>query len=157
MKVLWAPWRIEYILKREEGCFFCEKPKEDRDEENLILCRGRKAFVILNAFPYNNGHLMIATYRHVVNLEDLSDDELGELLKLARESILALKRELRPNGFNLGINLGKAAGVGLEHFHLHIVPRWRGDTNYMPVLASTKVIPEHLKATYRRLLKHFKV
>jgi len=155
LKQLWAPWRMSYIRapKGEVECFLCRYPKLNRDEEFYILLRGEHAFVILNAFPYNNGHLMVAPYRHVVYPEDLNLNEVDEMFKLTNLCIKALKRAFNPDGFNLGLNIGRAAGAGAEHLHLHIVPRWFGDTNFMPVLAETKVISQHLRETYWELKK----
>ncbi len=153
MKVLWAPWRIEYIRSpKHEGCIFCDFPKENRDRERLILYRGKKAFVIMNNYPYNPGHVMVVPYRHVANWEDLTDGELLEIMKLTQLMIKAIKRAMNPDGFNLGVNLGRVAGAGIDsHVHLHIVPRWNGDTNFMPVVADTKVIPESLQEAYDEL------
>ena len=157
MKHLWAPWRMEYILKeKKEGCIFCEKPKENQDEKNYILYRGKFCFVILNAFPYNNGHLMIAPYDHIKNIEELKSETLIELMSLCQRSITVLKERMNPQGFNIGINMGKFAGAGiLEHVHLHIVPRWEGDTNFMPVISDTRVIPQYLSETYDLLKTGF--
>ena len=150
---LWAPWRIEYILaKKPRGCILCDKPKESRDEENYILYRGEKGFILLNAYPYNPGHLMVAPYRHLANLEDLNSEERREYIDLIIKGVEVLKKALAPQGFNIGINLGSIAGAGIaDHFHTHIVPRWEGDTNYMPVIADTKVLPDALASTYKRL------
>ena len=155
MENLWAPWRIDYILaKKPLECIFCNMPKENRDEENLILFRGNNHFIIMNAFPYNNGHIMIVPYRHTSSLEGWSSEEQQEMMELADLAISLLKKTIRPDGFNLGINMGQVAGAGIvDHVHLHIVPRWNGDTNFMPVLADTRVISEYLKATYRKLVK----
>ena len=155
MKHLWAPWRIKYILvEKPRGCIFCTKPKENRDRENLILYRGKNAFIIMNAFPYNSGHVMIAPYRHVPSLENLNDEELLELSKLVNLSLKVIRESMKPDGFNIGVNIGRAAGAGIEdHVHVHVVPRWVGDTNFMPVLSDTKVIPEALEETYDRLKK----
>ncbi|RPJ06466.1 MAG: HIT domain-containing protein, partial [Deltaproteobacteria bacterium] len=140
MESLWAPWRMDYILgEKEKGCFFCRRPAEERDEENLILLRGREAFVMMNKFPYNNGHLMIVPNRHCVDMEDLTDGESSELFDLMKISVKVLKSALRPHGFNLGINIGTAGGAGEAHLHFHIVPRWTGDTNFMPVIGETKI------------------
>lgn len=157
MKHLWAPWRMEYILKeKNEGCIFCEIPEENRDEKNYILYRGEFCFVILNTYPYNNGHIMIAPYSHVKNLEELNKDTINELMSLCQKSIFILKEKMNPQGFNIGVNIGKVAGAGiLEHVHLHIVPRWQGDTNFMPVILDTKVIPEYLSKTYYLLKPNF--
>lgn len=153
MKNLWAPWRMEYILgAKKGGCFFCQSLREKNGSKNLILYRGEKCLVILNRFPYNNGHLMVAPFRHIGKLESLKEEELKEMFSLAQKLIPLLKETLNPQGFNLGINLGKVAGAGVRgHLHLHIVPRWEGDTNFMPVLSRTKVIPENLAETYRKL------
>jgi len=155
MKVLWAPWRIEYIRSpKHEGCIFCDFPKENRDKERLILYRGKYSFVIMNNYPYNPGHVMIAPYRHVANWEELTDEELLEIMKLAQLMIKALKKAMNPHGFNMGVNLGRVAGAGIDsNVHLHIVPRWNGDTNFMPVIADTKVIPESLEEAYDELKK----
>jgi len=153
MERLWAPWRIKYIkMEKPKGCIFCEKVKEERDEENLILYRGENAFIIMNAFPYNNGHLMVAPYRHVPTLENLDDDELLEVFKLVNFSLKILRKVMKPDGFNIGVNIGRVAGAGIEeHVHVHVVPRWNGDTNFMPVIADTKVISEGLNETYKNL------
>lgn len=157
MERLWAPWRLEYIVgEKIEGCIFCEFPKKDEDEKYLILRRGKHAFVIMNAFPYSNGHLMVVPYRHLGDFTELSDDESLEIMQLTQKSCKALKAIARPDGFNIGINAGTAAGAGIaDHVHMHIVPRWNGDTNFMPVLADVKVIPEALQTTYRKLKPHF--
>jgi ATP adenylyltransferase len=153
MEQLWAPWRIEYIrAAKATGCILCQKPRENDDQANFILYRGENNFVILNAFPYSPGHLMIAPYRHVANLQDLTDDEAMEHFDLVKKSLTLLKQVLKPDGFNLGLNVGKIAGAGIEeHLHTHIVPRWQGDTNFMPVLSDTRVISEGLAATYKKL------
>lgn len=131
------------------GCLFDRVPKDQDDRQNLLLFRGRTAFVILNAYPYNSGHLMVAPYRHVADLEDLTEDEMLEVQKLLRDSIRWLKTAYQPEGFNLGVNLGRSAGAGIEgHLHWHVVPRWAGDTNFMPVLGETKVLPQSLEETY---------
>ncbi len=154
MERLWAPWRMRYIEVADEanGCIFCVKPAQDRDEENLLLLRGDRCFIMLNAFPYSNGHLMVSPYRHTADLNDLEDAELLELMALTRRGINLLKRACRPDGFNVGINLGRVAGAGIaDHIHVHIVPRWSGDTNFMAVIGDTRVIPEALEAAYHRL------
>ncbi len=157
MKQIWAPWRIEYILSdKRDGCFLCEAARQEPSEENLVLHRGKACFVIMNRFPYNPGHLMVVPYRHVGSLRELTKEEQCEMMELAALCTEILDSEMNPDGYNLGINLGKVAGAGLEtHVHLHIVPRWNGDTNFMPVLADVKVIPEHLIATYRKLRERF--
>ena len=146
---------MQYIENADSGiaCIFCEKPGQSGDEENLILHRGALAFVILNAFPYSNGHLMVAPYRHTADLNDLDPDVLLEMMELTRRSINLLTGAFHPDGFNVGINLGRVAGAGIaDHLHIHVVPRWNGDTNFMPVLADARVLPESLQQTYRRLL-----
>ena len=146
MKRLWAPWRLEYIVgDKEEGCFLCRILAEDNDRENLVLKRGRLCAVVMNRYPYNNGHLMVCPYRHVSGLGDLSSAERLATMDLVAECIDALKQTVHPDGLNVGINLGRAAGAGLEeHIHSHIVPRWNGDTNFMPVMDDVKVIPQGL-------------
>lgn len=151
---LWAPWRLAYIEHADEagGCVFCDKPAEAKDEENLVLHRGATAFVIMNRFPYSNGHMMVAPYRHTANLADLEEAEMLEMFELVRDGTEWLRRAFSPQGFNIGANLGRAAGAGIEgHLHIHIVPRWVGDVNYMAVIGDTRVIPEALADTYRRL------
>ena len=154
MERIWAPWRMEYITgtkdQGEKKCFLCLEG--DKDEKDLVLARGTKAFVIMNKYPYANGHVMVVPNRHVGKIEDLTDEELLEMMQLVRMISSVLRQELSVDGLNIGINMGKAAGAGLEeHMHVHIVPRWFGDTNFMPVIGETKVISEHLHATYRKL------
>lgn len=157
MKYLWAPWRMDYILEgKQKSCIFCKKPKERKDKENLILYQNQYAFVMMNKFPYNNGHLMVIPKRHCLDLEQLDDKEFRELSHLLKSSTQILKRSLHPHGFNIGINIGKVGGAGEEHIHFHIVPRWTGDTNFMPVLSETKIIPEYLEETYQKLHFAFK-
>jgi ATP adenylyltransferase len=152
MKYLWAPWRMNYILgDKKKGCFFCKKLKEEKNIKNLILYQGKYVFVIMNKYPYTNGHLMVAPKRHCLNLEQLDANELRELFELLKTSVQVLKTSLRPHGFNIGMNIGKTGGAGENHLHLHIVPRWAGDTNFMPVIGETKIIPEYLKKTYQKL------
>jgi len=157
MEYLWAPWRIEYIKKaREEGCILCQKPAAENDEANYILFRGQKNFVIMNCYPYNAGHLMVAPYRHVADLDGLTDEELDEHYKLVRQSVRVLRQAFQPEGFNIGMNLGRVAGAGVDkHLHTHIVPRWGGDTNFMPVISGTKVVNEALGESYQKLRCHF--
>jgi ATP adenylyltransferase len=158
MKVLWAPWRMEYILTDQEkgGCIFCPGDDRSQDEARLILYVGSMSMVVMNRFPYINGHLLVAPVRHGPDLEFLSDGEMLDLLKMVRKSIAILKKEIGPEGFNVGLNLGRVAGAGVEeHVHFHIVPRWSGDTNYMTVFGEVRVIPEHIEETYRKLLPHF--
>jgi ATP adenylyltransferase len=150
---LWAPWRLEYIKRADEtpGCVFCDALAGD-DAEKLVVHRGERAFVLLNKFPYSSGHLMVAPTRHVGDYSELEDEEALEIHHLARSGIGALSQLYGPQGYNLGWNLGRIAGAGVvDHVHLHVVPRWAGDTNFMPVLADVKVIPEHLEETRRRL------
>jgi ATP adenylyltransferase len=157
MERIWAPWRIEYILKEKpKGCILCEKPKEGKDAQNHILYRGDKNYIIMNSYPYNPGHLLVATYRHVDSLELLADDERNEHFELVSRSVRILREVFNPGGFNIGANLGKVAGAGIDdHFHSHIVPRWQGDTNYVPVLADVRVVPQALAETYQELKDKF--
>jgi len=157
MEQLWAPWRIRYIqIEKKEGCILCQKPAEDNDESNYILYRGEKNFIIMNTYPYNAGHLMIAPYRHVASLEELTDEERGEHFALVSRSLGVLKQVFKPDGFNIGINIGRVSGAGLDkHIHSHIVPRWQGDTNFMPITADTKVVNEALAETYQKLKEKF--
>ncbi|MGQ9570884.1 MAG: HIT family protein [Thermodesulfovibrionales bacterium] len=159
MKVLWAPWRMAYILSdKDQGCIFCEYPKQDskKDRENLILFRSSNTFVIMNRYPYNNGHLMIAPYLHSTSLEGLSDEALIDFMKVTQRAINVLKKVMMPEGFNIGINIGRIAGAGMEsHVHLHMVPRWAGDTSFMTVLDEVRVIPEHIMDTYDKLFAVF--
>ena len=152
---LWAPWRLEYIERADdqEGCVFCDAfATSDESGEALVVHRGRLAFVLLNRFPYTSGHLMVAPVRHVGDYGDLADDEALEVHGLTRTALAVLGAQYAPHGYNVGWNLGRAAGAGvLDHIHLHIVPRWGGDTNFMPVLADIRVIPEALAETRRRL------
>ncbi|MFC1650216.1 HIT domain-containing protein, partial [Candidatus Latescibacterota bacterium] len=142
---LWAPWRMKYIEEIDaddsDGCIFCDKPQEKEDKENLILHRGKKCFVILNKFPYNNGHILIVPYHHTSEISDLDQDTMLELMETVNLVVEAIKSIMRPDGFNVGMNLGRSAGAGIaEHVHMHVVPRWIGDTNFMPVIGGTKVI-----------------
>jgi ATP adenylyltransferase len=158
MNILWAPWRRPYIedATKPKGCILCQKPNEKEDRRNLLLFRGGHCFILLNLFPYNNGHLMIVPYRHLDSLSCLSPGEMVELLELAQKSEDILRKVLKAEGFNLGINLGKVAGAGIaDHIHLHILPRWTGDTNFLPTIGKTKVISEDLDSTYERLFSHF--
>jgi ATP adenylyltransferase len=158
MKQLWAPWRMEYVKsEKSDDCIFCSLPKESDDAKNYILYRGNSAFIIMNIFPYNSAHIMVSPFRHIGCMTELSTDENIELNQLTLKCIEVLRAVITPEGFNIGYNIGKAAGAGFdEHIHCHIVPRWVGDTNFMPVLGETKVHPEHLKATYAKLISHFK-
>jgi ATP adenylyltransferase len=150
---LWAPWRLEYVAgaDEEKGCVFCRAAAED-DEAGLVVRRGEHAFVLLNRYPYASGHLMVAPYRHEPEFGELSSEEALEVHRLASTGIGALADAMRPQGFNLGWNLGRIAGAGVvDHVHLHVVPRWAGDTNFMPVFGDVKVIPEALQETRRKL------
>ena len=157
MKKLWAPWRIEYIRSpKENGCIFCDKPAGDNDREDLILYRGEKVFILMNLYPYNNAHLMLAPYIHVDNTEKLDTDTYKEIMVLADQSMAILKETMEAQGFNFGANIGAVAGAGIEeHIHFHIVPRWAGDTNFMPVLGHTKVEVQGLQECYDLLRPHF--
>jgi len=150
---LWAPWRIEYIRhSRSMECVLCTAPSRGDDEAALILHRGRWNFIIMNAFPYNPGHLMVAPFRHTADLETITPEESAEHHELVKLGVALLKSVARPEGFNVGLNLGRVAGAGLDqHLHTHIVPRWTGDTNFMPVLSDTRVVSESLPSMYRRL------
>ena len=153
---IWAPWRLAYVKDAskdvEEGCIFCAKPAEDDDEANLIVHRGERCFVILNLFPYTNGHLMIAPYEHLPTLQELGAETTAEMMALAQRAMVVLDEKYDPQGYNVGINQGRVAGAGYEgHIHLHVVPRWAGDTNYMPVLADTRVMPQSLEQSYEAL------
>jgi len=158
MEYLFRPWRMKYIMAEKlKGCIFCDKPQEDRDKENYILYRAKTCFIMLNIYPYNNGHLMIAPYKHLPDLQGIEDRELSELMLVTRKSIQILTKAMKPDGFNIGLNLGRVAGAGVEdHLHVHVVPRWNGDTNFMPTIGDTKVIPELLDATYEKLKKALK-
>jgi ATP adenylyltransferase len=151
---MWAPWRMEYIEgHKDEGCIFCNAISE---QDDLTLYRGSTTLVVLNKYPYINGHLLVAPVRHLSSLEQLSRSEKGDLLETVDQSIAILKAVMHPDGFNLGLNLGKVAGAGVEaHLHFHIVPRWSGDTNAFTVFAEVRVIPEHLKSTCRKLKPYF--
>ena len=158
MKQLWAPWRMEYVKsEKSDECIFCSLPKANDDTKNYILHRGQSAFIIMNIFPYNSAHIMVSPFRHIGCLTAQNTEEIKEMNNLALRSIEIFRAVINPEGFNVGYNIGKAAGAGYdEHIHCHIVPRWTGDTNFMPVLGETKVHPEHLKTTYKKLLPHFK-
>ena len=153
MKVLWAPWRMEYILSEgEQGCFICDLAQAEPSGENLLLYRNEHAMVLMNKYPYNNGHILVAPIAHTSDLSELTDPEYFETMKLFRFSLKALENLMAPEGFNGGLNLGKTAGAGLEeHVHFHIVPRWHGDTNFMPVISDLRVIPEAIRETYGHL------
>ena len=154
---LWAPWRMAYIGgPRSEGCLLCDLPRENKDRESLILHRGPRTYVVMNRYPYNNGHLMIVPYRHCADLGQVSTEDSLELMHESQRATRILRRLFGAEGFNVGMNLGTAAGAGIaEHVHIHVVPRWVGDTNFMPVLADTKVMPDYLEATYEKLVPFF--
>jgi ATP adenylyltransferase len=157
---IWAPWRLAYVKDAtkdvEQGCIFCSKPGEGDDAANLIAHRGERCFVILNRFPYTNGHLMVAPYEHVAALEDVDADTIAEMMALAQQSIRALDDVYAPQGYNVGFNQGRVAGAGVEHhIHMHVVPRWGGDTNFMPVLGDTRVLPQSLEDSYAALRGRF--
>ena len=156
MKTLWTPWRREYILsEKPSGCVLCLKSQDpiEKDRENYILYRGATCYVMLNLYPYTNGHLMIAPYRHETSITNLDDESLYEMAALTRSGVAALISSISPAGFNVGMNLGEVAGAGIpEHLHMHVVPRWQGDTNFVSVLAETRTVPESLDTTYDSLL-----
>jgi ATP adenylyltransferase len=157
---IWAPWRLPYVKDASKDsaseCIFCTKPAEDDDEANLIIHRGERCFVILNLFPYTNGHLMVAPFEHLAALQALDSDTLAELMALAQRAMTILDRSYDPQGYNVGFNQGRVAGAGFEaHIHMHVVPRWAGDTNYMPVLADTLVMPQSLEQSYKVLRAEF--
>jgi ATP adenylyltransferase len=155
MDVIWSPWRYEYLAshgQRRSACVFCIGEDSSHDAERLVLLRAAHNFVILNLFPYTSGHLMIAPYEHLDTIAGARSEQLAELMELSRVSIAALKEIYRPEGFNLGMNLGESAGAGVrDHFHLHVVPRWTGDANFMSITGETRVLPEELTTTYDRL------
>ncbi len=155
MENLWAPWRMAFITPKTEpapGCIFCVQPAANNDDEYHILYRGERCFMMLNKYPYNNGHLMIAPFEHVGSISLLDAATLAELMAQAQLALKAIRYAMSPDGFNMGINEGKVAGAGFaDHMHYHIVPRWNGDTNFMPVIADIKVMPEHLDNVYKQL------
>ncbi|PYM53277.1 MAG: HIT family hydrolase [Candidatus Rokuibacteriota bacterium] len=158
MNVLWAPWRMAYLRGGHAtgGCLLCELPELGDDTQPGILERKASAYLVLNAFPYATGHLMAVATRHVASLEELTEVEAADLVRVTQRGVSAVRQEYRPDGFNLGANIGRAAGAGVEgHLHVHIVPRWSGDTNFMPVVGSVKVMPESLEETFRRLAPYF--
>ena len=157
---IWAPWRLEYVKDAakdsETDCIFCAKPNAGDDEAALIVHRGELCFVILNLFPYTNGHLMVAPYEHVAALPDLDRDTVTEMMALSQRAMTVLEKTYAPHGYNVGCNQGRVAGAGVEHhIHMHVVPRWGGDTNFMPVLADTRVMPQSLEDSYRALRGSF--
>jgi ATP adenylyltransferase len=160
MQLLWAPWRMEYILEAKDqepdGCIFCSLPRAQADRDNLMLWRGRRVFIVLNKFPYNPGHLMVVPYTHTAELAGLGPDELTDLMLGLRRAVDCLRQAMNPDGYNVGINLGRTAGAGIPgHLHYHVVPRWEGDYNFMPIIAETKIIPQHLLRIYDQLASVF--
>jgi ATP adenylyltransferase len=158
MDRLWTPWRFEYISNVDQttSCVFCRILGENQDPDNFVLCRNKNVFVLLNLFPYTSGHLLIVANRHISFLNDAHTDELHDFIAMSRHCEDALRREYRPNGFNMGFNLGRAAGAGVEHhLHMHVLPRWVGDSNFVSIVGETRVIPEELTATYKRLFPYF--
>lgn len=157
MERLWAPWRLELIeSEKPEGCIFCRFFAERDDEKNLVLGRSASSYVVLNKYPYNNGHLMVIPAAHHAALEELDDHAYDDLQRLLRISIRVVREVYTPDAMNVGMNLGRAAGAGIaDHLHWHVVPRWNGDTNFMPVLAETRVLPEHLQAAWKKLRPAF--
>lgn len=157
MERLWAPWRLEYIQSPDcEGCVFCLEEDTSMDASRLVVARGEFSFVIMNRYPYSNGHLMISPYRHISDPENLTDSEVLEIHRLIVRSQSVLRKTCCAQGFNIGWNIGEVAGAGIaSHMHVHIVPRWAGDSNFMPILADTRVIPQHIEKTYDLLVKGF--
>jgi ATP adenylyltransferase len=157
---IWAPWRLAYVKDASKDnadeCIFCTKPAEEDDERNLIVHRGERCFVILNLFPYTNGHLMVAPYEHTGKLQDLDPETVAEMMALAQRSMRRLEQVYEPHGYNVGVNQGRIAGAGFEgHIHLHVVPRWGGDTNFMPVIGDTRVMPQSLEDSFKALKEAF--
>lgn len=157
MNRIWAPWRMTYISgEPEQGCIFCLRELAEQDTARQVLFRGQHAFVMMNRFPYTNGHMMVAPYRHSADLAAFDDVEVVEMHRLVCVARDVLVQVSRPDGFNVGLNIGRAAGAGItDHLHYHIVPRWNGDTNFMPVFADVRVVPQHLEETYRLLRQAF--
>jgi ATP adenylyltransferase len=158
MDHLWSPWRYKYVasIDREEGCVFCRIDQEHKDAENYVVHRARFNFIILNLFPYTSGHLLIVPYEHRASFAEVDEATTSEMIELAKQSQIALESEYRPDGFNIGMNLGRSAGAGVaDHLHLHVVPRWTGDANFLSIVGETRVLPEDLATTRTRLEKHF--
>ena len=158
MDYLWSPWRYQYVanINKNDHCVFCDEEVPSNDLDRLILFRGQYHFIILNRFPYTCGHLLVAPYQHVADITGLSSDQLLEMMTLVQKVISALKQVYHPDGFNLGMNLGKCAGAGIDkHVHFHIVPRWCGDSNFVSVTGETRVLPESLETTYSKLKPFF--
>jgi ATP adenylyltransferase len=158
MKRIFAPWRYKYVSNPDsEGCIFCKAASSDDDKKSGVLFRGKYAFVIMNVYPYNNGHIMVAPYKHTGNFEELSEDEMLEMSVILKRWQKVIKKAMNPDGFNIGINLGRIAGAGFEdHLHYHLVPRWSGDTNFMPVISDTKIVPMSIGEGYDLLLKVYR-
>jgi ATP adenylyltransferase len=156
-KMIWAPWRAKFVLgKKEKGCVFCKRFKMKDTIKNLVIYRGKKCFVILNKFPYNSGHTLIVPNRHVGQIENLTTDEAQEFFELTQKTVRLIKKNLKPSSLNLGMNLGRSSGAGVPgHLHMHVVPRWIGDTNFMPVIGKTDVISIPLEPIYKALKKEF--
>jgi ATP adenylyltransferase len=158
---IWAPWRLKYVKgasDSDDGCIFCDFPAEGeaRDRDNLIVHRGERCFVILNKFPYTNGHMMVAPFEHIGSLPEVPAETAAEMMGLVQQGVLALDQAYSPHGFNVGVNQGRVAGAGVEHhIHMHVVPRWDGDTNFMPVIADTRVMPQSLEESYEALAGSF--
>ena len=157
LKVLWAPWRYSYVTKaskqnnRDRKCIFCEAPRKS-DEESLIVYRSTHSYIIMNLYPYNTGHVMVVPFRHVASIEELSDEELLDLMRTTKIALKIIRMAYNPDGFNIGVNIGRVAGAGIEdHVHIHVVPRWNGDTNFMPVIAGVKVIPQDIRSSFKML------
>jgi ATP adenylyltransferase len=154
VNILWTPWRLKFILgEKPDKCVLCAKPQESSDRENYILHRGQLCYIMLNLYPYTNGHLMIVPYRHEADITRLEGETLQEMMRFAQAGVAAVTQAMKPTGFNMGMNLGRFAGAGIDdHLHMHLVPRWSGDANFMTVLGETRLIPEDLDSTYDRLL-----
>lgn len=158
MDHIWSPWRYRYVAsaEKQDSCVFCKIHQQSDDHRNLVLHRGDSVFIILNLFPYSTGHLMIVPYEHTASFARLTTEVTGEMFELAKRTELALEQEYHPDGFNIGMNLGKVAGAGIaEHVHLHVVPRWTGDANFVSVIGETRVLPEELTTTFDRLKRYF--
>lgn len=154
MDYLWSPWRYQYVTRAADssGCIFCEKAAENDDERNLIVFRGERNFILLNLFPYTSGHVLIAPYEHVAQLEEAAEETLMEMMSLARRVSASIRRVYQPQGLNLGMNIGECAGAGIAgHIHMHVLPRWTGDSSFMTTISETRVVPENLSDTYRKL------
>jgi ATP adenylyltransferase len=159
MDRLWTPWRFDYIrsVDKEATCVFCRIVAETCDKQNLVLFRGSHSYIVMNLYPYTSGHLLIVANRHIAFLSDATQEELGEIIKLGQHCETALRHEYHPQGYNMGFNLGRSAGAGVEHhLHMHVLPRWTGDSNFVSVVGETRVLPEELPHSYRRLLPHFR-